>query len=82
MKSVEIISIKIKNEKKNDNNKISYKNVAARELEKTWNIKMPMILIIVDALRMVPKNLEKILGKLDLRGRIEAIQITILLKSL
>ena len=40
-----------------------------------------MILIVVGALGTVPKSLEKRLLKLDIGGRIETIQTTVLLKS-
>ena len=42
-----------------------------------WNMKMMVITIILSALGTVPKCLEKRLGELEDRGRIETIQTTV-----
>ena len=42
---------------------------------------MTMILIVFDVLGMVPKGLEKRLEELEIRGRIETIQTTAVLRS-
>ena len=44
-------------------------------------MKMTVIPIVVGALGTVPKGMEKRLGELEIRGRIEAIQTTAVLKS-
>ena len=53
----------------------------ARELKKLWNMRVKVIPIIVGALGTVPINLEKRLEDLEIRGRIETIQTTALLRS-
>ena len=53
----------------------------ARELRKLWNMKVKVIPIVINALGTVPKGLEKNLGELEIRGRIETIKATALLKS-
>ena len=45
----------------------------ARELKKVWNMKVTVIPVVVRDLGMVPKGLEKRLGELEIRGRIETI---------
>ena len=49
----------------------------ARELKKSWNMKVKVIPIVVGAPGTVPKGLEN----LDIRGKIETIQNTALLQS-
>ena len=44
-------------------------------------MKLIVIPIVVDALGMTPKGLEKKLGKLEIRGGITIIQTSVLLKS-
>ena len=39
-------------------------------------MEVTVIQIVADALKTVPKGLEKRLGKLEIRGRIESIQTT------
>ena len=51
-----------------------------RELKKLWNMKVTVRPIVVCALGMVPKDLKKRLGELDIRGRIDTIQTTAPLK--
>ena len=53
----------------------------AREPKKLWNMKVTVIPIIVRALGIVPKGLEKRLGKQEIKGRIETILTTALLTS-
>ena len=52
----------------------------ARELKKQWNMKMMVLSIVISALRIELKALEKRLGELEVRGRIKSIQITVLLE--
>ena len=49
--------------------------------EKLWNIKAAVIPMVGDALGTVPKTQVKRLGELDIRGRIETIMTTAMLKS-
>ena len=44
-------------------------------------MRMTVILIEVDALRMVPKRLKRKLEEVEIRGRIETIQTAALLRS-
>ena len=44
-------------------------------------MKVPMILITDKTLRTISKNLEKRFSELEIRGRIETVQTTALLKS-
>ena len=53
----------------------------ARELKNLWNMKVTVIQITIRTLGTVSKGLEKRLGKLESKGKIETIQTTILLKS-
>ena len=53
----------------------------ARELKTLWNIRVIMMPIILGALGRVPKGLERRLEQLKIKGRIETIQITTLLRS-
>ena len=48
----------------------------SRKLEMLWKIKVTAIQIVVSALEMVAKILEKRLGELEAKGRIKTIQIT------
>ena len=52
-----------------------------REPKRLWTMKVMVIPIVVGALGTVPKGLEKMLEELEIRGRIETIQITALLRS-
>ena len=52
----------------------------ARDLKKLLNINMTIISIVVGALGTVPRGLEKRLEKLEIRGRIETLQTTVLLR--
>ena len=45
-----------------------------------WNMKMMVMPIVIGALGMVHKGLERGLKQLEIRGRIETIQTTALLK--
>ena len=51
-----------------------------RVLNILWNVKMPVIPIAVDALRTVPKGLEKGLVELETRVPIEMIRAKLLLR--
>ena len=53
----------------------------ARELKKLWNMKVTFIPIVIDALGTVTEGLLKGLEDLEIRGRVETIQTTILLRS-
>ena len=53
----------------------------ARELKTLWNMKVTFILIIIGALGTVSKGLMKGLEDLEIRGRVETIQTTILLRT-
>ena len=53
----------------------------ARELKKLWNMRVKVVPIINGALGTVPKDLEKSLSELVIKGIIETIQTTGLLKS-
>ena len=50
--------------------------VFARELKNLWKMKLTMIPIMVRALRTIPKNLEKRLKKLEIRGITETTFVT------
>ena len=52
----------------------------ARELKKLWNMEVKIVPIVIGALGMVPKCLEKSLSELGIKGRIETIQTTALLR--
>ena len=45
----------------------------ARELRKMWNMRVTVIPIVISVLGVVPKDLEKRLEDLEIRGRIETI---------
>ena len=49
-----------------------------RELKKLWNIKVTMILIVIGGLGTVSKGL--VLEDSEIRGRVETIQATVLLR--
>ena len=53
----------------------------ARELKKHWNMKVTEISIVIGALSTVTKGLVKGPGDLEIRGRVETIQTTVLLRS-
>ena len=53
----------------------------ARELKKLWKMKVTVIPIVIGALGTVIKGLIKGLEELDMRGRVETIQTTALLRS-
>ena len=52
-----------------------------RELKKLWNMRVKVIPIVIGALGTVPKGLERSLNELEIKGRIDTIQTTALLKS-
>ena len=49
-----------------------------RELKNLRNMKVIVIPVVVSALGIVPKGLKQTQGKLEIRGRIETIQTTVL----
>ena len=53
----------------------------SRELKKLWNMKVTFIPIIIGALDTVIKGLIKGLEDLEIKGRVETIQTTALLRS-
>ena len=53
----------------------------ARELKKLWNIKVTNILIVISTLGKFIKGLVKGLEDIKIRGRVETIQTTALLRS-
>ena len=59
--------------KMKESEKINKNLDLARELRKLWNMKVKVVPIVIDALGMVPKALEKNLGELEIKGRIETI---------
>ena len=52
----------------------------AREMKKLWNMKVTFVPFVIGALGTVTKGLIKELEDLDIRGRVEAIQTTVLLR--
>ena len=52
-----------------------------RELKKLWNMKVTFIPIIIGALGTVTKGLLKGLGDLEIKGQVETIHTTLLLRS-
>ena len=53
----------------------------ARELKKQWNMKVTVILIVSDALSSVTRSFVQGLEDFEIRGRVETIQTTSLLRS-
>ena len=53
----------------------------ARELEKPWNMKVTVMPIVIGALGTVTIGLVEELEELEIKGRMETIQITALLGS-
>ena len=53
----------------------------ARELKKLWNMKVTFIPIVIGALGRITEGLIKVLEDLEIRGRVETIQTTALLRS-
>ena len=68
--------IKLKESEKKD----KYLNFT-RELKTLWNMKMVVKRIVISALSTVTKGLVKGLEDLEIRGRVETIQTTALLRS-
>ena len=52
-----------------------------RELKKLWNMKVTIIPSVIGALDTVPKGLVHGLEDLEIRGQVETIQTTALLRS-
>ena len=53
----------------------------ARELKKLWNMKVTIIPIVIDAFGTVTKGLLKRLKNLEIRGQVDTIQTTTLLRT-
>ena len=53
----------------------------AKELKKLWNTKVTFIQIVISVLGTVTEGLLKGLEELEIRGRVETIQTTALLRS-
>ena len=53
----------------------------ARELEKLWNMKVTIIAIVICGFDTVTKGLLKGVGDMEIRGRVETIQTTTLLRT-
>ena len=53
----------------------------AKELKKLWNMKVTIIPIVIGALGTVIKGLVKEVEDLEIRGRVETIQTTTLLRT-
>ena len=68
--------LKLKENEKND----KYLDLAWK-LKKLWNMKVTIIPIVIDALGTAPEGLLKGLEDLEIRGRVETIQTTTLLKT-
>ena len=51
------------------------------DLKMLSNMKVTVMPFVAGGLRLVPKELEKRFGELEIRGRIETLQTTVLLKS-
>ena len=60
--------------------KDKYLNLA-RELKKLWDMKMSIVPIVIGAFGTVTEGLLKDLEDLDVGGRVETIQTTVLLKT-
>ena len=65
---------------KESENRDKYQELA-RELKKLWNMKVTLIPIVSGAFGTIPKGLVKGLEDLEIRGQVETIQITVLLRS-
>ena len=53
----------------------------ARELKKLWNMKVTIIPIVIGALGTVTEGLVQRLEDLEIKGRVETIQTTAILRS-
>ena len=53
----------------------------ARELKNLWNMKMTIVPIVTGAFGTITKGLLKGLGDLEVGGRVETIQTTVLLRT-
>ena len=52
----------------------------ARELKKLWNMKVTIVPIVIGAFGIIIKGLLKVLEDLEVGGRVETIQTTVLLR--
>ena len=69
--------VKLKESKKKD----MYLDLLAWGLKKLWNMKVTFIPIVIGALGTVTKELVKRQEDLEIRGRVETIQTTALMRS-
>ena len=69
---------RVKKKKKRSQKKVKYLDLA-RERKKLWNMTVTAILFVVRALGTVTKGFVKGQEDLEIRGRVETIQITVLL---
>ena len=53
----------------------------ARELKKLWNMKVTIVPIVISAFGTITKGLLKGLEDLEVGGRVETIQMTVLLRT-
>ena len=53
----------------------------ARELKKLWNMKVTIVPIVIGAFGTITKELLKGLEDLEVGGRVETIQMTVLLRT-
>ena len=67
--------------KMKESEKIDKYQYLARELKKLWDMRVTMTPIVIGTLGIVPKDPEKSLWELEIRGRIEITQTTAVLKS-
>ena len=67
--------VKIKENKKRD----KYQDLS-RELKKLWHMKVTVILIVLGTLGIISKGLIKRLEDLEIKGQVETIKITALLR--
>ena len=69
--------VKLKESEKKD----KYLDLARKLKKKLWNIKLTIISVVIGALGAVTKRLIKGLEYLEIRGRVETIQTTALLRT-
>ena len=65
----------------NESEKINKCRDFFKELKKLWNMKVKEIPIEIGALGTIPSDMEKKLMELEIRGRMETLQTSVLLKS-
>ena len=75
------VKIEKKKKKKKNEQKDKYLYLAIEFFKKLWNMKVTLILIVIGALDTVTKGLIQGLKYLEIRGRVDTIQTTALLRS-